>query len=478
VPCAVGTGLAAAESHIVVTNTGRVVFTPAVLPGGTLGTGEGAGADSNTQGNASPGALISTTDQGADWAVMRPLGLTWNPTDHAEYVDPSTGRLFFEDYGPIPWAPQLGPNQEGPAHIMWTSDGHAWHHTELDNLILPENPRFTSAPAPAGRAGTVGGYPDVTYFCANSNVGFTSPAIVGRLCFRSLDGGSSWQQTTVLFTGTVPQHPECGTSGEDITAIDGYYPEPMPDGSLYVLVSCGGRTYLARSVDEAVTFSIIHTGSGSLQVPVAPDSVTSIGSGPQLRSDPAGNLYLLYPGVGGSGLKRLYLRISSDRGTTWSPPLDITAPGVTDTLRWSVAERGAGQLAVAYLGRRAGQSTWDGYVTETRDALEALRPGHRPTLWSAMVNTRPLMYADHMAGAGSIKGEGQIDVPYPFPLGIQPVALGQLSAGNDFLGVTIAPDGSPWASFNQDCGPTPQSAGCVSTHDQTRGLAARLRWPS
>jgi len=32
------------------------------------------------------------------------------------------------------------------------------------------------------------------------------------------------------------KHPECGANGEQFTAIDGYYPEPTSDGSLYVLV--------------------------------------------------------------------------------------------------------------------------------------------------------------------------------------------------------------------------------------------------
>src|SRR4051812_38670451 len=39
VPCGVSTGFAGAESHIVALNNGAVVFTPAVVPQGLVGTG-------------------------------------------------------------------------------------------------------------------------------------------------------------------------------------------------------------------------------------------------------------------------------------------------------------------------------------------------------------------------------------------------------------------------------------------------------
>ena len=473
VACHVSTGFAAAESHLVVTNSGAIVFTPAVLPSGAAGTGEGPSVAGTTDANAVPAAMLISRDQGGHWSVIKPFGVTWNPTDHADYVDPATGRLFYEDYGPIPLAPALGSGQDGPAHVMWSEDeGATWHHTVIPSLLLTENPRFTSAPAPAGQPPPVG-YPDITYFCANTNVGFTSPLIAGRVCFKSLDGGTTWAQTTILFNGTLPRHPECGTSGEIYSAVDGYYPAPTSDGALYLLVACGGHTYLARSTDEASSFPIVRAASGqpvSLALPI--DSITTaIGSGPQLRIDPAGNFYLLYPEVNGSTLTKLWLRVSRDRGQTWGSPVDITAPGVTAILRWAVAEQGQGNLGVAYLGQRRGQTTFDGYLTQTRDALSPAGP----LLWSAVVSdpAQPLMYGRMIEGAGFITGPDGVEVPVPFPLGVQPVG-GQVSAGFDFIGAAIAPDGTAWASFAQDCGPTPNAPKCEAQNDQTRGLAARL----
>ncbi|MBV9040541.1 MAG: exo-alpha-sialidase [Acidimicrobiia bacterium] len=466
--CGVGTGFPAAESHIVAMNDGAIVFTPAVLPSGTIGTGEPAPIDPDTQGNASPAGVAVTTDNGALWAAVKPFDTTWNPTDHGDYVDAATGRLFFEDYGPIPQDPKFGANQEGPAHIMWSDDRSTWHHSAISNLVLPENPRFTVAKAPAGQPQPTG-YPNVVYFCANTNVGFTSPAILGRFCYRSLDGGSTWAVASQLFSAVGAKHPECGLSGETFTAIDGYYPEPTSDGDLYVLVNCGGKTYLARSTDEGSTFPIVHTASGPLTVAAPPDSVTALGSGPQFRIGADDTFYLMTPTVSGGQIRKILVRTSSDRGLTWSAPVDVTAPGVASILRWNVTERGT-ELAFAYLGQKAGQKTWDAYVTATRDFSA---PGG-PVFWSAITNTQPLLYGDDIMGAGYIAlGQGEIQVPYPFPLGIQKVGV---AAGNDFMGVTIAPDNSVWGSFNQDCGPTPQSAGCAATHDQTRGFVGRLAW--
>ncbi|HEU5034530.1 MAG TPA: sialidase family protein [Mycobacteriales bacterium] len=465
VACGTTTGLPGAESHIVVRRDGTVIYTPAVMPQGFLGTGTAPiDENNNTQSNASPAGLAVTSDDGAHWHVVKPSGVTWNPTDHSEYVDPRTGRTFYEDYGPIPEAPSLGPQQEGPAHINWTDDLRHWHHTVISGLTLPENPRFTSAVAPRGGA-QPRGYPDVLYFCANTNVGFVAPVIAGRLCFRSLDGGNSWQQGALLFTGAAPQHPECGASGENYSAIDGYYPQPTRDGRLYVMVACGGKTYLARSDDEAASFPIMHAQGHPVTLPV-PASGISIGGTPELRITSAGIFVLVYQQ--GS---HLLMRLSHTRGVTWSKTYDLTAPGVVGIHQWALAQSGRNDLAIAYLGQRRGQSTWDGYVTATHDLSAALRPGPGPLLWSGRVNpsSRPLLYGSSVQGSGYLAGPGGTSLPFPPPFNNQ-------STGNDFIGAAIGPDGTPWGSFTQDCGPAPSAAGCQRQHDQTRGYVGHLRF--
>jgi hypothetical protein len=471
IACGGTTGFAGAESHLVATKSGAVVFTPAVLPQGFLGTGTApVPVGEDTQSNASPAGQAITKDGGRSWQLVKPLGITWNPTDHGDYVDPVTGRLFFADYGPIPLAPELGPEQEGPAHLMWSpDDGRTWHHSSIDTVFLPENPRFTSAPPPAGGARPVG-YPAVVYFCANSNVGFTSPVIGSRSCYASLDGGTTWTEQGVALRGAPPVHPECGSAGEDYSAIDGSYPQPASDGSLYLMVSCGGSTYLARSTDEAATFPVLRRADGTpVTLPLPPvEPGLNLGLS-DLRIGAGDVLYLVSQETREARIP-LVLRVSGDLGRSWSRPVDLLAPGLAESLHWAMDVRGD-QLAVAYLGHRAGATTWDGWITTTRGAASALAAGQSPRLSSGQVNpiARPLLYGDQVKGGGTFQLPGPLgnQAPFPPPFDIQ-------EFGNDFIGAVITPAGIPWGSFTQDCGPAPGDARCVAQKGQTRGYAGHL----
>lgn len=472
VPCGTLTGFGSAESHIVVTKSGSVVFTPAVVPAGTFGTGVlPLEVGQPSQNNANPAGLALTRNNGRSWTLLRPSGATWNPTDHGDYVDPDTGRLFFEDYGPVPLAPALGATQEGPAHInISTDEGRSWTHTAIPTVFLPENPRFTSSVAPRGAAAPKG-YPKVTYFCANTNVGFVSPAIAGRTCYSSLDGGATWKLASVILSGSAPIHPECGTSGETYSAIDGYYPQPASDGSLYLMVSCGGTTYLARSTDEAASFPILRKSQATpLTLPLPSGAV------PELRIAPSGLMYLLWSRssasssgfLPGGSSNKLEMRISKTSGQSWGPVIDLTPPGVTAIKHVSWELHNNSSLAAGVLGQRKGQQGYDGFIVATRNASSS-----SPVFFSGIVNNpkRPLLFSSDVTGSGYILLPGAPPLAYPPPFGFN-------FAGNDFIGTTFAPDGTPWASFTQDCGPSPSSQQCVTQRDQTRGFAGRLLWRS
>ena len=149
--------------------------------------------------------------------------------------------------------------------------------------------------------------------------------------------------------------------------------------------------------------------------------------------------------------------------------LDVTAPGVTTVKQWAMAVRGH-EVAVAYTGHHAHQTAYDAFITTTTTAERALRGG-APVFYSGMVNdpSRPVLYGDGIQGAGYIATIGPVDVPFPPP-------FDNHSTGNDFIGATIDAHGDPWGSFTQDCGPSPDSAGCVEQDDQTRGFAGHLAW--
>jgi hypothetical protein len=335
-------------------------------------------------------------------------------------------------------------------------------------VFLPENPRYTSARAPAGQPQPVG-YPNVVYFCANTNVGFTSPVITSRRCWSSLDGGTTFTERGTVLRAQPPVHPECAGQQEQYSAIDGSYPQPMTDGSLYLMVSCGGSTYLARSTDEAATFPVIKRADGkpvTLPLPPAQPGL-SLGAS-DLRIGPDNTMYLVDQESVGTK-STIVLRISTDRGLTWTNPLDLLAPGLTGVNNWAMAQYGD-QVAVAYLGHRTGP-TWDGWVTSATGVRAALAAGRKPVLVSGQVNDpkRPLLYGDNVQGAGTFQLPAPLGntVPFPPPFDIQVF-------GNDFIGATITPGGSAWGSFTQDCGPAPDSPGCIAQKGQTRGYAGHL----
>jgi hypothetical protein len=442
-PCLVATGFGGSETQIVSLNDGTLVYEPAILTPGLAGTGFLPGAPGPSPSTQfSPGGLAVTGDAGATWAFNEPAGATWVPQDDALYVDRSTGRLFFYALAanPIPAAGAVPPQDQvpaGEAHLMMSADGgKTWNETGLPGYVESENPRFTSAPAPAGATRPAGGYPDVTYWCGNDAVNLGLPLPGYRACYRSLDGGQSWQFASLLDSGPVPQHSQCAANAETFADLDPNYPEGAPDGSLFAEVNCGGVTYLARSTDEAATWPLVKEASGK--------PVTLPADG-ELRVDPAGNLYLAYL----TGTSTLNLRVSRDGGATWSAPLDMTPPAAAGgtVAQWAVAQRGAGEVAASYLVQRGSSSIYDGYLSVTFDALDA-----NPVFYGGALN----------ATSDPVRTSAPAQ------------------ARDDYIGVDITPSGTPWASFAASCpGPvggssTPACAGQSSNPEANEAVAGRL----
>jgi hypothetical protein len=139
----------------------------------------------------------------------------------------------------------------------------------------------------------------------------------------------------------------------------------------------------------------------------------------------------------------------------------MVAPGVTSVgtyqfVQGTYAAGQVGHMAVTYYGIRKGKTTSDGFITETRNALD-----NNPVFWSGQVNspTRPLLY--NTPGAN---------------MGITVL---------DIMGGAMSPDGlSVWGSFVQDCGTNlATDPKCQSRWPQTNpgnpqdGFAGRLAWP-
>ena len=439
-PCLVATGFGGAETQVASLDDGSLVYEPAILTPGLAGTGFLPGAPGPAPSTQfSPGGLAISSDSGATWSFDEPAGATWVPQDDALYVDRTTRRLFFYALAanPVPAAGQV-PLQDqvpaGEAHLMTSPDGgRTWNETGLPGFVESENPRFTSAPPPANATPTSGGYADVTYWCGNDAVNLGQPLPGYRACYRSFDGGASWNFASILASGPVPQHPQCGTNAETFADIDPNYPEGAPDGSLYAEVTCGGVTYLARSTDEAATWPLVSSAGKPVTLP----------ADGELRVDRLGNLYLTYL----TGQSTLNLRVSRDGGLTWGAPLDMTPPGAAQgaVVQWAVAERGDGEVAASYLVQRGTGPLYDGYLSVTFDALDA-----NPVFFGAALNapSDPL----------------RTSAPAP--------------ARDDYVGVDITPAGVPWASFAASCpGPVPGSPACAGqsgNSEANEAVAGRL----
>lgn len=439
--CLVGTGFGGSETEVAVTADGTVVYEPAILTPGLAGTGYLDGAPGPTPSTQlSPGGLALSSDGGVKWTFDAPAGATWVPQDDALYVDPATGRIFYYALSPDP-VPDSGqvPLQDqlpaGYAELMTSGDdGATWSSSALPGYVESENPRFTSAPPPAGQPAPQN-YPDVVYWCGNNIVkaGLDLPSY--RACYRSLDGGLTWRVASILASWPVPQHPQCGTNGEDLNDMDPNYPEGAPDGTLYAEVSCGGRTYLARSTDEAATWPLVTEPGGS------PATVPDDG---ELRVGSNGDLFLAYQ----PSPSQIALRVSVDGGRSWGPAETLSPAGIGSIAQWSVAERGSGELALSLLVERGDSADYDGYLVYTPDAANP-----DPLVWSARLNplTSPM----------------RTSAPPP--------------ARDDFIGVAVGPDGTPWASFAASCpGPVPEPAVCDgqgSDPEANEAVAGRLVLP-
>jgi hypothetical protein len=476
IACGVYTGFPGGETRIETGQCGTLMYAPASdIP-----------ADEPQTTIFGRGGMAFSEDQGATWQRKLPFGVTWHQNDLETYVDRETGKLFFgvmfanppgqvptdPEGNPVPGALPSSADAITRSHILASPDeGASWTYSEACCEIVNGAGIVAADPVTS----TPTGYPNNVYYTWHASQTFPGRPPEG-IVQRSLDGGQSWEIRGWTHRPVVPVHAECPTPSSSSATPDensevGGLPQPTRDGALWVVIGCGGRAYLAKSSDEGATWPIVRT-------------LPYVG---ELHIDEADNFYMMRSTdvTHTSGTledhTHLWLSVSEDHGATWSPELDVRHPavvsfeaertalfgGVSCCTNWFYDVREPGHVAVAYSGRAASQgTTLDGYVTETRNALDVLHGG-RPIFWSAFVNspTRPLKYeTGHPVGANGST--------YPVPGGD---ALGGPMSNQ--VGMDLAPDGSPWASFIEDCGPSPEAQGCIDQHGQTRGFAGRLDWP-
>jgi len=420
VPCASRTGFYTGETGIAVTGDGTVWFSAA-----------------NWEH-----ALVRSKDNGHSWEALTPGGpqampgcyvatspMTCQDTESAKnntvadaylYADPATSKVFWSKTYGFAVCSSLS---------MTPDNGRSWQSTTSFGCPGGDYEKIAAGPPPPGGDQPVG-YPDVVYGCTNG----PAPWFVvgpGRVCYKSLDGGASFTSTGAPVTPS-PLAPGCLQFQEAQVVAR--------DGTLYVPLSCvdnptGVRVRVARSTDEGMTWSYSAVPTGEVG-----SKAGAIGGGVSMAVDRAGAVYVVWRGND----DRAYLAVSKDKGATWRGPMMVSMPGVTTALGPvpQVAAREPGHIAIGYYGYTKDAARISGYLTESFDAAAA-----SPLFHSAALN----------------------DPRHPLYF---PTAGGSLPR-NDYLGVAIGPDGTPWVGLVALTSAKPDAEGFIPS----TGFAGRLTTP-
>lgn len=343
-----------------------------------------------------------SSDYARTWTDVSPTlaGQDYPPetNDPYVYLDQTTGRLFQFHMSPILLCSMMA----------WTDDaGATWSHNPVGCSPTGAWDHQTMVAA-RPRLLPTSGYPNVLHQCVS--------AVAATMCARSLDGGRTWSTET-------PVHPNPGPVEGNVCGTQHGHLEAAPDGTIYLPTSlCGSRPTVFISRDDGVTWE---------RSEVAPINVPL--SDPDLGIDRDGNVYAAFIDETGA----LFLSVSRDAGRSWSDPLRI-APGVTAGLP-AVAAGDPGRVVISFVGTddlpqgyatpgypeaATGDIAWSPYIALSVDML-----GDAPTF--AVVD----------AAGGDPISRGVECVPGDFRCTVQ----------FDFLDVTIAPDGRPYAAFVDGC---------------------------
>ncbi|MFT5223665.1 MAG: hypothetical protein ACI867_001988, partial [Glaciecola sp.] len=212
-------------------------------------------------------ALVRSQDDGATWETFSVPGPQafpgcpgatsgFTPCDDSQaaknntvadaflWVDPVTSRIF--------WTKTYG--YALCASMNWSDDGETWHAVSQWGCPGGDYEKIAGGPAPAGTPQPQG-HPHVLYGCTN---GPAPTFVVGpsRVCYKSLDGGGTWENTGVPVTPSALA-PGCLHFQETHKV--------GPDGTLFLPLGCAldaNRVMVAWSDDQATTWNYVDVPIG------------------------------------------------------------------------------------------------------------------------------------------------------------------------------------------------------------------------
>ncbi len=474
IPCVTSTGWRTSEIALVVTDNGDLVFQPAFDANGT------------------PLGAIHSADQGATWTFVQPS----DPGNPPSFIGLDQNLAVDRAGGRVLW---ITPGYNVPPAFVQTSrlnasddNGRTFFRASIAPLGQPDpsvtigqvsrdHPQVFAGPPPANVRPLMRGYPDVVYVCQSN---------APQLCGRSLDGGLTFGPPV-----GIPFPPECG----------GPFP-PLPvdvpyntNFGLTGVIDRHGTVYLPNTPCNLPYIAISHDAGDSWTLSKVADTLV-LGYGMLSAGvDKEGNLYAGWIDIS-DRLPRL--SISRDDGAHWSAPMMIGAPGVKETALPTLVAGERGHVAFTYYGSTNSPGapfppscptlvatscpawanvTWNTYITETFNAL-----AQEPLFWSAPINNpdQPSWYGCTPSEIGVVKWVGSFGNPGIFTDGCHPASSGgfaQAGGRDDYFGMNMALDGTPWIGFAQACpngNPVPENPNCDQAaggpNDSLFGLVGRL----
>ena len=345
--------------------------------------------------------VVRSSDGGKTWEVVSPQLQGQNvhaiSLDPYIWVDEDTGRVYTIDLT-VACSLMSFSDDRGKS---WTTNPLACGRPVNDHQTLFGGPPVSSSPI---------GYPNLIYYCWND--------VATSSCGKSLDGGMTWHAT-----GSPAFHPGDGTEGQAV-------PDPNcgglhghgvvgRDGTIYLPKEHCLRPYLAISKDEGLTWQRVRVSE--LPVIWGPD--------PSVAVDDEGNIYYLFISKG----RLPYLTYSRNGGKSWSKPMMVGAPGITETALATLDVGAPGKVGIAYYGtddvggpvderKYPNDVMWDGFMTMSADVF-----ADSPVFYSGTIN----------------------DPKDPLARG----ACGPRRCYDalDFIDVVVGFDGTPWASLTDNC---------------------------
>ncbi|HEX8281097.1 MAG TPA: dockerin type I domain-containing protein [Chthoniobacterales bacterium] len=273
-----------------------------------------------------------------------PAKVLWEPKDTPTNIsnkatvdpillgDPTTGRV---------WAMQLAGGQS--VTDISDNDGDTWTPTLSGGFLSgADHQGMGVGPYPTTGAGSLIPhplYPNASYYCSQD--------VAAAFCSRSDDGGRNYGPIVPIYDAALTK----------CVGLHGH-PKVAPDGTVYVPnKGCGldtpvlgnGYVNVVVSEDAGLTWNI-------RKVPDSSGSLLSKGD-PSVSIDKNGKVYLAYQNLNNN---HMYVAVSTDRGLSWAPSVDVGALAGINYAVFPAATAGdAGRAAVAFFG-----TTYNGSNTD------------------------------------------------------------------------------------------------------------------